>query len=284
MHKTDLQTEQLILEAARRVFQRSGYGGARMQEIAEEAKISKASLHYYFRSKDKLFHTVFRVDIRIFLVPLVGILRDPALTLDTRMRTFVRTYINTLLENQGLPLFIMQELSSNPGRLISLVEETVPGIGKKSEDEPSGGDPTSGRQFDNTYLEAGVDETPPLAVFIRQIRDGMEAGECRKVDPEQFILSMISMCVFPFIGRPLIQLLLKKDKQEYRDFLARREEEILEYLFCILYTDGKPEDNSKNKPEAKLRNKPKIKPKINPKANSKDKPEANTKENPKDNQ
>jgi TetR/AcrR family transcriptional regulator len=219
MKKKDTRTEQLILDAARRVFQRSGYGGARMQEIADEAKISKASLHYYFRSKDKLFHTVFREDIRLFLGPLVGILRDPSLTLDVRIRTFVGSYIKTMLDNPGLPLFIMQELSSNPGRLISLVEQTVPG------------------------KEAGVDDHPLLAVFIRQIEDGMEAGTCRMVDPEQFILSMISMCIFPFIGRPLIMLLLKKDEKQYRDFLVRREEEILEYLYRILYTDDQPKEN-----------------------------------------
>lgn len=210
--KMDLQTDQIILESARKVFQRSGYGGARMQEIADKAGISKASLHYYYRSKDKLFQTVFRDDIQLFLVPLVDILRDPSLTLKERMRTFVGSYIRTLLDNPGLPLFIMQELSSNPERLVSLVEDTVPGT------------------------------NPLLAVFIRQIENGIEVGECNQVDPEQFILSMISMCVFPFVGRPLIQLLLRKDEQEYRDFLAEREKEIMEYLLRILFRNHRPSD------------------------------------------
>ncbi len=217
----DNQTDQIILEAARRVFQRSGYGGARMQEIANEAGINKASLHYYYRSKEKLFQTVYRQDIKVFLVPLVGILRDPFLTLEVRMRTFVGSYIKTLLKNPGLPLFIMQELSSNPGRLISLVEDHVPGVRSRSADE---------------------EESPMLAVFIGQIRNGMDDGSCNKVDPEQFILSMISMCVFPFVGRPLIRLLLKKGEQEYRDFLARREEEINEYLHRILFRNHQPID------------------------------------------
>lgn len=212
----DLQTDQIILESARKVFQRSGFGGARMQEIADEAGISKASLHYYYRSKDKLFQTVFRDDIQLFLVPLVGILRDPSLTLKERMRTFVGSYIKTLLANPGLPLFIMQELSSNPGRLVTLVEENVPG------------------------------SDPLLAVFIRQIENGMETGECNRVDPEQFILSMISMCVFPFVGRPLIQHLLRKDEQEYRYFMAEREKEIIEYLFRILFSNHFPDDASRH--------------------------------------
>ena len=43
----DVPTEQLILDAARQVFHRSGMDGARMQEIAEEAGLNQALLHYY---------------------------------------------------------------------------------------------------------------------------------------------------------------------------------------------------------------------------------------------
>jgi len=60
MNKTkDLNTEQNILNAAKHVFQRKGLDGTRMQEIANEAGINKALLHYYFRSKQLLFEAVF---------------------------------------------------------------------------------------------------------------------------------------------------------------------------------------------------------------------------------
>lgn len=58
MKKTDIKTEQLILEAAKKVFIRKGMHGARMQEIADEAQINKALLHYYYRSKQQLFEAV----------------------------------------------------------------------------------------------------------------------------------------------------------------------------------------------------------------------------------
>ena len=60
MSKKDLNTEQKILLAAKKIFVEKGLEGARMQEIANEAGINKALLHYYFRSKDKLFEGVFR--------------------------------------------------------------------------------------------------------------------------------------------------------------------------------------------------------------------------------
>ena len=52
-------TELQIKEAAKKVFLKRGFGGARMQEIADEAGINKAMLHYYFRSKKKLFEVIF---------------------------------------------------------------------------------------------------------------------------------------------------------------------------------------------------------------------------------
>ncbi|MGB5780393.1 MAG: helix-turn-helix domain-containing protein, partial [Eudoraea sp.] len=58
--KKDTNTEHIILKAAKRVFQNKGMDGARMQEIADEAKINKAMLHYYYRSKQLLFEAVFR--------------------------------------------------------------------------------------------------------------------------------------------------------------------------------------------------------------------------------
>ena len=53
------QTEKKIIEAATTVFSEKGKDGARMQEIADTAGINKALLHYYFRSKNKLFKIVF---------------------------------------------------------------------------------------------------------------------------------------------------------------------------------------------------------------------------------
>ncbi len=53
------QTEVIIKEAAKKIFLKKGYAGARMQDIADETGYTKALLHYYFRSKEKLFDVIF---------------------------------------------------------------------------------------------------------------------------------------------------------------------------------------------------------------------------------
>src|SRR6184192_4331720 len=55
----DGETETRILDAARAVFIRRGTAGARMQEIAAEAGVNQALLHYYFRSKERLARAAF---------------------------------------------------------------------------------------------------------------------------------------------------------------------------------------------------------------------------------
>src|SRR2546425_8518906 len=55
----DRDTERRILDAAHAVFVRRGTAGARMQEIAAEADVNQALLHYYFRSKDRLSQAAF---------------------------------------------------------------------------------------------------------------------------------------------------------------------------------------------------------------------------------
>ena len=61
------ETEAKIIQAATEVFLEKGKDGARMQEIAQKANINKALLHYYFRSKDKLYEKVFREKVFNFL-------------------------------------------------------------------------------------------------------------------------------------------------------------------------------------------------------------------------
>src|SRR3954464_12326735 len=58
--RRDGATEQRILDAAHAVFVRHGTAGARTQEIAKEAGVNSALLHYYFRTKERLAEAVFQ--------------------------------------------------------------------------------------------------------------------------------------------------------------------------------------------------------------------------------
>ena len=70
--KKDGDTEQRILDAAHAVFVRRGTAGARMQEIAAEAGVNQALLHYYFRNKEQLAQAAFERAAKGFMPAVVA--------------------------------------------------------------------------------------------------------------------------------------------------------------------------------------------------------------------
>src|SRR5215217_6916550 len=98
----DGETEQRILEAARTVFIRRGTAGARMQEIAGEAGVNQALLHYYFRSKERLAVAVFQqMASRLFPALLHTLGAD--FSLDEKIDRIVALYLENLSRNPFLP-------------------------------------------------------------------------------------------------------------------------------------------------------------------------------------
>ena len=114
-------TELKILAAARKVFIRKGLDGARMQEIANEAGINKALVHYYFRNKQKLFEAVFIEAFGKFL-PQVSEVIMQEISLIEKIEAVVSRYIDFLQKNPYLPNFVLNELSHEPGNLIKLMK------------------------------------------------------------------------------------------------------------------------------------------------------------------
>src|SRR3954470_16415970 len=98
----DSDTENRILLAARAVFMRRGTAGARMQEIAEEAGVNQALLHYYFRSKEGLSAAVFQQFAARLFPALIQTLGSDAL-LDEKIDRIVALYLDNLSLNPFLP-------------------------------------------------------------------------------------------------------------------------------------------------------------------------------------
>ena len=189
-------TEEKILEAARQVFLEKGFDGARMQEIADKAEINKAMLHYYFRKKDKLFEKVFEDAIKKF-IPQVGqiMLSDDDLII--KIKSFISTYIDLLMQNQFLPLFIMKEITRNPKIIENLI--TI----KFSE-----------------VLEA----------FQYFIDDEVVKGKIKSVDAKNLIINIVSMCIFPFIAQPMMLTFFDMKTEEYNKLMIDRKEVVFEVI------------------------------------------------------
>ena len=190
-------TEQLILQAAQAVFLEKGLAGARMQEIADRAGINKALLHYYFRSKEQLSETVINQTLGLML-PRLWLVLEAEEELFEKIRRLVREYVVFLREHPLLPLFIVNELNRNPRFFAALVAGSEPG----------------GR----------------LAGFRRQVEAAVAQGHIQPTSTAQLLMNLVSLLIFPLLGRPLFQAVLGVSATEMQAELDQRQHEVAEFV------------------------------------------------------
>lgn len=190
------ETEEQIFEAAERVFQRRGYAGARMQEIADEAGINKSMLHYYYRSKDKLFQKVFQEGMRQFF-PVIFKVLSSDLAIVPKIEALVDAYYTMFREKPHLPSFIIQEMNRHPERFKEFMQST------------------SFRMPEQ---------------FVKQIRAEMAAGTMRQMDVKEFLINTIGLCVFPLVARPMIEVVLDMNDDHFNAFLEKRKKELPKFI------------------------------------------------------
>ena len=193
-------TEQKIFDAAHEVFVQKGMDGAKMQEIADRAGINKALLHYYYRSKDKLYEAVARAVIGR-AAPMISQLIESDKPLEEKIRHFIEFYISIISKNPFIPLFIISEINKHPDHFF---EKILPA------------------------------ELPKPQIFIRQVEEEIAAGRIRAVNPKHLVINIVSMCVFPFIAKPMARFALGLNSAELKLFLEERKEQVTEFVLASL--------------------------------------------------
>jgi len=197
--KRDNQAEKAILDAARKVFTRKGFAAARMDEIAREAKINKALLHYYFRSKENLFDLVFEQRLGEFFGALAGILAKP-MPLMEKIAAIVAQDIDMLRSRPDLPIFVLQELAHNPERLVEAARSVNMG------------------PF--TLMKS----------FKLQVADAVEKKEIKPIDGGQLLINIMSMAIYPFIAKPLIKAVQGMDESQFDRMIQQRKKEVARFV------------------------------------------------------
>ena len=196
MSSNEKNTEELIMDAANKVFMEKGYDGARMQEIAEVAGINKALVHYYYRSKDKLFEGIFKAAFKLFAPKLQDVIVMD-IPLEEKLVVFAETYIDFLIKNPMLPGFILHELSRK--------SETIPNLLASSIIKPQ--------------------------IIIDMIQKEIDEGKIKPIDPKQLIANLIGLCIFPIVAKPILKVLLfNNNDEEYNAFLIERKKEVPKFV------------------------------------------------------
>jgi TetR/AcrR family transcriptional regulator len=191
MVKETISTEKKILQAAKSVFHRKGFDGARMQEIADEAGINKALLHYYFRNKQTLFNAVFRDSLGEVMAKIYSSFQSEQ-DLSGKITDFYKHHIQFLQDNSFVPWFILNGLHECPEDLKKIMMSGI------------------------------VDPKVFLAEFGKQMKEENITGE----DPHQVFVNILALSVFPFVARPLLQSMFGFSDKEMDRFLNDRKKSL----------------------------------------------------------
>jgi TetR/AcrR family transcriptional regulator len=192
----DASTEDKILSAAKKVFISKGMAGARMQDIADEAGINKALLHYYFKNKEQLFENIFTRLTHGFWQQITSVFESDK-PLFEKIHTFCSMYIDKIIENPYIPLFVLYEMNQRPAGFVKKMFRNNP---------------------------------PKPAKLMQQIESEVKAGNIRPIRPPQLIMNMISMCVLPFIGKPMFIAVMNIDEKTFIDLMHERKKSVPEFI------------------------------------------------------
>ena len=195
--KKDNSTEDAILQVARKVFTQKGLSGARMQDIADEAGVNKALLHYYFQSKEKLFALIFDQEFEKFFSSLAVIISSD-LGLFEKIKQIVGLDIERLVQFPDMPLFVINEVSRNP----DIMAKRLKPLQQKS-----------------------VMET-----FQKQIAAEIQKGTIKIISAEQLLINIQSLSIFPFVAKPMLKKVLQKTEKDYQEMIQVRKKELADFI------------------------------------------------------
>jgi len=197
----NINTEEKILSAAAEIFQEKGYDGARMQEIADKANINKGLLHYYFKTKDILFDAIFSIALKRMVSNIHSILAME-LPLEEKMDMIIDGYMNLLLRNATLPRFVINELSKDADRFIA-------------------------KHLNSSANSIFID-------FDASVKKEVNAGRIKQIDSRHLFMNLISLIVFPFVGKPMLQVIISIDNKEFHALMQERREAVKSFMKMAL--------------------------------------------------
>jgi AcrR family transcriptional regulator len=204
----DADSETRILDAAHRVFTRRGTAGARMAEIAREAGVNHALVHYYFRTKQRLAEAVFKRAAGQLFPAMLAVFASE-LPIEEKVRRIVSAQVDMLLENRYLPGYLLAELNHYPERaelLLSSVAGAAPDVVRP-------------RLFGK---------------LTEQLDAAARDGTLRPISAQAFVLNLVSMVVYPFAARPFVMAIMGLDDARFDAMMQQRKVDLPEFFLAAL--------------------------------------------------
>jgi len=195
--------EHLILETAEKLFLEKGFAITSMTEIAKVAGCNQALVHYYYRSKEKLFTAIFNRKLKLFFSELVNYNSDK-MPFEEKLKRKIEAHFNLLSQNPQLPFFIFNELLTNSERLGAL-RESIKDI-----------------------------STDTVNTIQAELDMEIKKGNIRPVSLMDLVLTILSLNVMLFLVKPMLMDLMNISDNEYKKIIEHRKQENVRIIMASL--------------------------------------------------
>ncbi len=199
--KIDGTTEEKIKEAARKLFTQKGFAATKTRDIAAKAGINLALLNYYFRSKEKLFEIIMLENMEQFIRGVALIMLDEKASVQEKIEKLISMYIDMLLKEPDLPLFIINTLRNNPSKLLMKMDAEI---------------------------------GPARDFFEKQVKRETKAAGVTPMNPFHIIANLIGLTIFPFVARPLLMRRVNIEDGEFYALMQERKKLIPKWMEAML--------------------------------------------------
>lgn len=194
MPAKDTGTEQLLKATAKRIFFTEGKLYATTQDIANEAGVNRAALHYYFRTRDQLIAEVFKESMQE-LSHRLGTVMAAEKPFKEKIHELIDVFMDEMTAYPYQETFLVTEINSAGHELV-----------------------------------AGIDEGP-VAGFLTEIEKEMQAGAIEQMNPKHFLMNLFSLLSYPLIMAPLYRQFFRMDKPDFDQLIAERKQLIFKMIF-----------------------------------------------------
>ena len=194
--------EAKIIEASKSLFIEKGFAETSMSDIAAKAGINRPSLHYYFRTKDRMFQAVFGEIVQKILPRLHNIITTRELPIAERIGSVVDTYYEVLRNNPALPLFAMREIQRDAG-----------------------------------YVVKAINESPMRPTFVKlvdSLREEMAEGKLNTVPLPVLLYTFYGLLTVPFLTKGLMERLMDDEECIFDHLIEQWKPYIVKQMVYLL--------------------------------------------------
>jgi AcrR family transcriptional regulator len=203
MEDANVNTEQLILDAAIEIFLDKGFAVATMTEIAKKAGVNHALLHYYFRTKENLFNKVFEYKT----IDLLNVFKESFkknLPFIEKIKELIEAHFDFIVSNPKVPMFIIREVIANKEKRDFIIKQILP---------------------------AGI---PVSQNLENMILSEVEKGNIQPIKPVDLILNIASLNVMSFVMAQAYYSFDDMENEDLKQFLDQRRKNNVETILKSL--------------------------------------------------